>query len=338
MTIDDMLLLVSIMENEQSINIARKLIDEKFTTILDDIYELIEFKDKEHLVEKAKRIMQRDHFEYISVLDDDYPELLRKIPDYPIGLFIKGNRELLNKKHLSIVGTRKATYDGKRMCDMIANHLQSEDVTIVSGLAFGIDIAAHLAAIKYNVPTISVLPSSVNRPVPRTNLHIAKQILHTGGLLISEKPPAYKVKNYSYVQRNRIISGMSDRTLIIEAALRSGSLTTAKYALEQGRFVYAMPGSISNPVAEGTNMLIKQGAIPVTSAEDFYHIDAKKESALYEKYKDNLIIQYLIKHGAVEVEEIFGEVELDFADIQVGLMELELEGVVSRSSNRIYLN
>ncbi len=338
MDIDDLLLLLTIMDSEPAFKSTRKLIDDKFTSILDEIYNIIEFKDKEHLVEKAKYIMKRDNFDYVSVLDDDYPELLRKIPDYPIGLFVKGNRKLLNKKHVSIVGTRKPTYDGKKICDMVAKHLKDEDITIVSGLAFGIDITAHAAAMKYSIPTISVLPSSVNRPVPRTNIKVAKEILNSGGLLVSEKPPGYEVQNHSYVQRNRIISGMSDRTLIVEAAIRSGSLTTAKYALEQSRFVYAVPGSITNPVAEGTNLLIKQGAIPVTCGEDFYHIDVQKVDKMDEKFKDNSIVQYLEKNGATELEEIFSEVEMDFSDLQVSLMELELEGVIVRSSNKIYLN
>ncbi len=337
MSIDDLLLLASIIENEKLFKTIRTLIDERSDCILQELNKVIKIEDKENLIKKAKYVMNRDNFEYVSILDDDYPSLLREITDYPLGLFIKGNRKLLNKKHLSIVGTRKPTFDGKKMCDMIVKHISTEDVTIVSGLAFGIDIAAHEAAIKYKVPTISVIPSSVNSPVPRTNINIAKSILKNGGLLISEKPPAYKVKSYSYVQRNRIISGMSDRTLIVEAAIKSGSLTTAKFALEQNRMVFAMPGSITNPVAEGTNMLIKQGACPVTKAEDFYFIDNKKSNKQSTEFNDNPIIEYLSKNGATDYEILVNEVNLDFTEIQVGLMELELEGVISRANNKLYL-
>ncbi len=222
MKIDDMLLLISAMENESLIAKTRELINSCPENLLEEIYNIIEYDDKEKILENAKKIMKKDNFEYVSVLEDDYPKLLRKIYDYPLGLFIKGNRDLLNKNHVSIVGTRKITHDGKLMCQRVIKHLSEHNVTIVSGLAFGVDITAHSYAMEYNVPTISVLPSSVNSPVPRSNIRVAKEILNSGGLLVSEKPPGYLVLAHSFVQRNRIISGMSDRTLIVEAAEKSG--------------------------------------------------------------------------------------------------------------------
>ncbi len=339
MKIDDMLLLISAMEDESLIARTRELINSCPENLLEEIYDIIEYKDKEKILENAKKIMKREHFEYVSVLEDDYPRLLRKIYDYPLGLFIKGNRKLLNKNHVSIVGTRKITHDGKIVCQRVIKHLAKQNVTIVSGLAFGVDITAHRYALEYKVPTISVLPSSVNSPVPRSNIKIAKEILSNDGLLISEKPPGYEVRPHSFVQRNRIISGMSDRTLIVEAAEKSGSLVTAKYALEQNREIYAVPGSITNPVAKGTNLLLKQGAIPVINGDDFYPVeDAEKNKSKEDVIKGSKVAMYLVEHGASDLDILYDSLDISFTALQVELMELELRGYVHRSNGKIYIN
>ncbi len=338
MKIQDILLLLSIAETESILNKARDIINNRKENIEIELYNIIPFKNKIEVLNNYKEKMAKEKMQYVSVLEDDYPELLRQIHDYPLGLFIKGNRKILNRKHLSIVGTRKPTYDGIKMCNMIMNHLQNEDVTIISGLAFGIDIEAHKAAIKYKIPTISVLPSSIENPVPKTNIKISKSIIETGGLLISEKPIGYIVKNYSYVQRNRIIAGMSDRLLIVEASIKSGTMTTAKFAIEQNRDVYAMPGSITNPVSEAPNYLIYNGATPVYKPEHFYEIKNNKAPSINTKFLNNPVYMYLKTKKIASIEDISIDLNININDIQVNLMELELDDIISRNNGLIILN
>lgn len=338
MNIDDILLLLSIMENEATCKQAREFINHRNDETLDELTSLITLSKPAERLAKLKDFMQEMNFEYVSVLNDNYPTLLREIYDYPLGLFVKGNVEILNTQHLAIVGTRKPTYDGKKMCDMIMKNLAGSDTTIVSGLAFGIDIIAHNSAMKYGLPTISVLPSSVTSPVPKTNIKVAKEILQNGGLLVSEKPPGYNVQHYSYVQRNRIISGMSSRTVIVEASLKSGTMTTARFALEQDREIYAVPGSISNPVAEGPNKLIYKGATPLYNAailrEDEI-IDSKTNDKEYDT--SNIIIKFLLENGKTDIDTLSEELEIQFNTLQVMLMELELSEIIGRNGAEIEL-
>ncbi|WP_408010978.1 DNA-processing protein DprA [Pseudalkalibacillus sp. A8] len=202
------------------------------------------------------------------MFDTEYSSLLREIFDPPLVLYIKGDKALLTgRRILSVVGTRDASLNGHRSLEKILTPLIEKGWTIVSGLAFGIVIAAHRQAIASGGSTIAVLGSGFHHVYRREHTDIARNIA-SSHLLVSEYPPDRKPAKWQFPMRNRIISGLSRGTLIIEAREKSGSLITGDQALQQGREVFAVPGSILEPRTRGTHYLIQQGAKLTTSAED----------------------------------------------------------------------
>ncbi len=201
--------------------------------------------------------------------DVDFPEQLKQIPVPPKQLFAVGNlKPLHNKKVISIVGSRAATPYGRQVTTKLAVEITKYDVAIVSGLALGIDGLAHQAAVEAGSYTVAVLPCGLDRFYPRTNQRLAEKILEQGGAIISEYPEGTDPRRENFIERNRLVSGLCDGLLITEASERSGTLHTAKFALEQGKTVMAVPGNITNASSAGTNNLIKVGAIPITSIHD----------------------------------------------------------------------
>jgi DNA processing protein len=205
----------------------------------------------------------------ISIEDKEYPELLKKIPEYPKTLYFRG--KILPKENcFAIVGTRRCSDYGKQIALEIGEDLIKSGLTIISGLAEGIDTHAHLSAVKRKKRTIAVLGTGLDEKsiYPQTNLKLVKKILETGGCLISEYPPGTRGSKFSFPKRNRIISGMSLGVLVVEAKRKSGSLITAMWAKRQGKKVFAVPGHIHSLNSEGCHYLIKKGAILAENAND----------------------------------------------------------------------
>lgn len=226
---------------------------------------------KNDSLSSAYSLMQRCEkagVDIISYGDEAYPELLRYIKAPPAVLFVRGNTSALSEElNIAIVGTRSATIMGSRNASSLAHDLASAGVCIVSGGAVGIDTQAHVGALRANGKTVCVLGCGHECGYLREFDHIKRDILQRGAV-ISEYPPDMKPSKFTFPQRNRIISGISNGVLVIEAGRRSGSLITVNTALEQGRDVFAVPGDISSSVSFGTNDMIRDGAIPVTKAAD----------------------------------------------------------------------
>lgn len=199
---------------------------------------------------------------------DTYPKQLLATEDYPGALFVAGNIECLHSFQLAVVGSRAHSWYGERWGRIFCEWLAAQGVTITSGLARGIDGVAHNAAVQVKGRSIAVLGNGLNNIHPRRHAHLAERLLETGGALVSEFPLATLPLAHNFPRRNRIISGLSKGVLVVEAALRSGSLVTARCAMEQGREVFALPGALGNPGCEGPHWLIKQGAILVTTPEE----------------------------------------------------------------------
>ena len=199
--------------------------------------------------------------------DKEYPQLLREIKHPPPVLFVKGNVAALKQTQLAMVGSRNPSYSGRETAYDFAYALAEAGITITSGMAIGIDTASHQGALAAGGTTLAVLGSGVNVIYPRCNKALSEKIVEHGAL-ISEFPLREKPKAQYFPQRNRIISGLSHGVLITEATLRSGSLITANFALEQNRDVFAIPGSIHNPLSKGCHHLIKQGATLVEKLDD----------------------------------------------------------------------
>lgn len=207
-------------------------------------------------------------FELITINDRCYPMQLKQIYDAPKKLYVRGNKEILGGFGIAIVGCRDNTKYGEIITKNLAYNLAKNGVIIISGLAKGIDSFAHIGAIYAKGRTIAVLGNGIDSIYPKENEIIAQKIIEYGGAIISEYPIGSKIEKKNFPARNRIISGLSKGVIVVEAKEKSGSLITADFALEQGRDVYAVPGSITSSNSVGTNNLIKDGAIPVTSYED----------------------------------------------------------------------
>jgi len=292
----------------------------------------------------------------LTLQDKAYPDLLKNISDPPPVLFTIGQQNLLNKEILALVGTRNASLNGKNFAQFIAKELAEQGYVIASGMARGIDRAAHVGALQADKgTTIAVLGTSIDEIYPEENKDIYAQIKEHG-CLISEFPFGTKLNAVNFPRRNRIISGLALGVIVVEANLKSGSLITAKEALSQGREVFAVPGSPLDPRSAGPNMLIQDGAVLVTKAWDI--IDAlKKQPSFHLKdtirnsdYKldmkqiqNNLESAYKIVlenlgPDMVEIDTLIRETGLEAQMVNVVLTQLELAGRLEHfPGNRISL-
>lgn len=315
-----------------------------------DINHILKNKNLEETMEYIKKL-KKQKVGFLLYKDNNYPTLLKEIYDPPAVLYYKGNMEI-DEIAISIVGSRKASYYGLKMAKKLAYELASLGVTIVSGMATGIDTYAHKGAIEAKGKTIAVLGCGVDVIYPIENSDLMKEI-ETKGLILSEYPLTTLPKANNFPARNRIISGLSLGTIIIEAGEKSGSLITAEFALEQGRNVYAIPGNIDSQTSKGTNNLIKEGAKVVTSVEDIIEdfipyltsgissMDRKSEQNEKLKYKDlseeeKEIIEK-IKMGYTHGDEIIRASNYPTSIVNSCLTMLELKGLIEKYKGDYYI-
>lgn len=212
--------------------------------------------------------MQKNNIDIISIEDEEYPNLLRQIYDPPISLYIKGNKDILNRPSMAIVGCREASDYGKKAAKYFAYNLANQNINIISGLAKGVDSYAHIGTLSTCGKTVAVVGNGLDTVYPTENKYLFERILENRGAIISEYPLGIKAEKMNFPARNRIISGMSKGVIVIEAKEKSGTLITVDFALEQGRDVYVVPGNINSINSVGTNELIKQGAKMVTTYKE----------------------------------------------------------------------
>ena len=215
-------------------------------------------------VKNYLKFMQMNLISIISINDKEYPSKLREIYNPPIGIYVKGNKKILNNTNIGIVGCRECSEYGKNIAQKFAYDLAKNNANIVSGLAIGIDSNAHIGALYAKGYTTAVLGSGLDSIYPKENTFLANKIIENKGAIISEYPLGTKATRLNFPARNRIISGISKGILVVEAKRKSGTLITVDFALEQGRDVFVIPGNINSKNSEGTNDLIKQGAKLVT--------------------------------------------------------------------------
>jgi len=212
--------------------------------------------------------MEKNNIRMINIFDENYPTKLKDIYDPPIILYFKGNEKILNDFGIGIIGCRTCTKYGEIVSKKIARDLQKYNINIISGLAKGIDSYAHIGCIEGKGKTIAVVGTGLDTVYPKENEKLEKQIIETGGAIISEYILGTKPEKENFPARNRIISGLSDGIVVIEAKEKSGTFITVDFALEHGKNVFAVPGNILSHESKGTNELIKQGAKLVTCIED----------------------------------------------------------------------
>ncbi len=279
----------------------------------------------------------------ISYLDKAYPALLREISSPPPLLYYRGTLPEPNQLCVSVVGTRKMSSYGRSATHTICDDLVANNVTIVSGLAYGIDATAHKVAVEHKKPTIAVVACGLRDEdlYPRANSQLARNILNTGGTLLSEYPIATPALKQYFIARNRIIAGLSMGTVVVESSLKSGALITARYAIEQNRSVYAVPGSIFSSESAGPNSLLKLGAKAITSGLDILedlnitYSAIVPEPALYTP-KERLVVQCLSAEPKT-TSELIKDTNLTTAELVATLTFLEMKGIVKNLGAQQYM-
>lgn len=273
-----------------------------------------------------------------------YPSVLEVIEDAPREIFYLGAKPetWLNKPRLAVVGSRKVSAYGRQVTEQLVGELARLGIVIVSGLALGVDSIAHKAALDNKGPTVAVLPTDLANIYPPSHANLARQIIASGGTLLSEYSAGSPVYKVQFTARNRIVSGLSDAVLITEAAARSGTMNTARFALEQGKTVLAVPGNITSPTSEGTNNLIKSGAVPVTSVEDILFAmnlspkKLRKQRAFAGSSEEEEMLE-LIKSGVSSQEELALSLKIDGAEIASLLTMLEINGFIKPAGGGYWL-
>lgn len=269
----------------------------------------------------------------ITLADSDYPGLLLNIPDPPPLLYLKGRRELLSSPALAIVGSRSATPQGLANAEAFAEAASNAGLCVISGMALGVDTAAHRGGLRGAAASIAVVGTGLDIVYPAKNRELAHELAKKGAL-ISEFPLGTPAIGSNFPRRNRIISGMSRGCLVVEAALQSGSLITARQALEQGRDVFAIPGSIHSPLSKGCHAFIKQGAKLVESAQDIleelgYQFAANAANNTAEPgVEDSSLLRHL-GHDATDIDTLCVRSGLTAEAVSAMLLTLELDGVVA---------
>lgn len=271
----------------------------------------------------------------LTLADPRYPAELLQMADPPVMLYVLGQPEVLHHpQRLAIVGSRNPTPQGAANAQQFAYALGEAGICVVSGLALGVDGAAHTGALEAGAPTIAVVGTGLDRVYPKRHLNLAHRIA-VQGAIVSEYPLGTPPLPPHFPQRNRIISGLSQGTLVVEAAVQSGSLITARFAAEQGREVFAIPGSIHAPQSRGCHALIRQGAKLVESAQDILEdlrilVPQASKASDEEPLDDPDGLLAALGHDPVGLDALQARTGLDTAHLQARLFELELQGEVAR--------
>lgn len=266
----------------------------------------------------------------VALVDDDYPSLLKEIIDPPLALFYRGDLSLLREPAVAVVGSRRASPYGVNAARELARQLVSAGVVVVSGLARGIDAAAHEAALSSSGRTIAILGTGIDVVYPRTHRRLAQEI-EQHGLVLSEFAPGTPPVAQNFPIRNRVISGISHGVVIVEATSRSGSLITARTAAEQGREVFAVPGSIFNTRAEGTHRLIQYGAKLVHDVDDILEelpggALSRKEHVVMPESPLREVLDVFTREDATHIDTVAAKLGQTVASVSEAVLQLELGG------------
>ncbi|MFN3860823.1 MAG: DNA-processing protein DprA [Roseateles sp.] len=293
-----------------------------------------------HLIAKAEDWLAQDGHALLALGDPDYPPQLLATADPPLLLWLQGRRELLATPCLAVVGSRNPTAQGADNARAFSRALAREGYTIVSGLALGVDAAAHEGALDAQGGTIAVVGTGLDQVYPRRNAGLAARILADGGLMLSEYALGMPVLQANFPQRNRIIAGLSRGCLVVEAAVQSGSLITARQAVEAGREVFAIPGSIHSPQSRGCHALIRQGAKLVESAADVLEeLCGQAQPAapeIVETPHEQQALLDAMGFDPVSLDALMARCGWPAAELSAALLELELDGQVARLAGQLY--
>lgn len=300
------------------------------------------------IAEQQLAFISKNGVKVLFYTDDGYPQRLKNCADAPILLYYKGNADLNKPRMISIVGTRNATEYGRQICKQLAIALSPYDVTIVSGMAYGIDIAAHKESLNAHVPTIGVLAHGLDRIYPSGHFGVAQKMIADGGL-ITEFPLFTSPEKENFPKRNRIIAGMTDATIVVEAAAKGGALITADIANSYSRDVYAFPGRTTDPSSAGCNLLIKTNQAGLIScAEDLiYNLGWEPSAAavVVKEKQAQLPLDLLpeeqslldcLANGPLDIDQIALKIAMPQSKIVLHLLNLEINGLITALPGKNY--
>lgn len=293
--------------------------------------------------EQELKFVEDKHIKVLYFRDDDYPRRLSEASDAPILLYVIGDCDLNSKHMISIVGTRRSTHYGAAFCDFLVKDLSQmlDDLVIVSGLAYGTDINAHRAALKYGVPTVGVQACGLNKIYPAEHRDDAAHMVQQGGAVVSDYTSQDEIHRGNFLARNRIIAALSDCTLIVESANKGGALVTANIAASYSRDVFALPGRVTDEYSKGCNRLIMNNqAAAVTCAEDLLRAMRWESKLIPEQAKElelfpqltaeqQKVVDILRKNGDLHINDIAGLMALPIYRLMATLVELDTQGVVA---------
>ena len=299
--------------------------------------------------EEELRFMEKNDVHTIFYTDSDYPKRLRNCADGPILLYVKGNPNLNPMHVISIVGTRNATEYGKQLCRQLVEELQQYNALIVSGLALGIDVTAHKESLKQNLSTVGVFGHGLDRVYPAQNRLTAEKMLENGGLL-TEFPSGTIPDRENFPQRNRIVAGMADATVVIEASIKGGALITAEIANSYNRDVFAFPGRVDDEYSEGCNFLIRnnKAALLTCAADLAYSLGweradeikpAKEQLALFMDLSDDERIIFDIIHqhkSPLAIDDLTIKTNMPMSQLAMNLLNMEMQGFIRSLPGKTY--
>lgn len=315
----------------------------------DDIIEAIEKKSMFPEVENEVKFIEKNHIKVLYYTDPQYPQRLNRTDcvDTPIILYVLGDADMNPKRAVSVVGTRKATPQGIELTQRLVDGFRGEGITVVSGLALGIDAASHDAAIRGGMPTIGVLAHGLNQLYPPQNRGLAKRMLASGGALITEMRSSVEIHPGMFPIRNRIIAAMSDATVVVEASKKGGALITANLANGYHRDLFAFPGRVDDKYSEGCNAIIAScKAMLIRDSDDVFTNMAwpritKKEAVQASIFPDldgdeKKVYDILVEHPMTAMEEIRDLCDLPLPKVATALLSLELKNLCRCHPGKIY--
>jgi len=303
--------------------------------------------DDFHLAEKELEFIEKYNIKTFFLTDKDYPKRLLNCYDSPTLLFYKGPADLNASKIVAIVGTRTNTEYGKQFTEKLVKDLSEQNITIISGLAFGIDAMAHKAAIKNNLPTVGVVGHGLDKIYPSDHAGLAKEMIKNGGGILSEFFSGTKPDKHNFPLRNRIVAGISDATVLVETNIKGGSMITGNLANAYNRDVFAVPGRTTDTKSSGCNHLIKYNkAILLTDAEEILEVMGWKERKTKTKKQKELfielsqeekqVVQLLQEKEMVSIDEINLGSGLSSSTIAAAILNLELQNVIASLPGKMY--
>lgn len=273
-----------------------------------------------------------------TIYDSEYPSKLLTLQDKPILLYSKGNRNLLEKPSIAVVGSRKMSFYGKKSTEMFTKAFVKEGYVVISGLARGVDTTAHVSVVDSGGETVAILGSGVDVIYPPENSQLYVDIIKKGGLIISEYPLGYPPLPSNFVLRNRLISALSDAVLVVEGKRKSGTLITASNAANQGKQVFAVPGQIDSPLSEASHFLIQNGAKLVTAPEDVLEEITEislSDARVIKNELENKLLQ-IITEKPLHIDDIVKISSLETLDVSARLTNMEIRGLVKKLNKGYY--